>query len=567
MNREKVIIEKDVSVIMRDGITLKADIYRPETERKLPVLLMRTPYEKEDAQTMNYAHPSYYSSYGYVVIIQDTRGRWESEGEFYPLRYEQQDGYDTVEWAASLPYTNGKVGMYGFSYAGAVQLQAAIAAPPHLVTIIPAMTGSDSFQGRIYENGVFSLALNQSWLLFLGQERGKEDSSVEQDLIYKTIRIQEMYHTLPLQEAFSEHKYPWARFYQDWLDHPTRDEYWLEESVVENYGRIKIPILHIGGLFDAFINGTIENFQLLQQGTASKQQSLILTPWFHMPWSRYIGEWDFGEQANNRIDEWQLRWFHYWLKEDTSVSYKVPAIRYFVTGENTWEKSSKWPPFEVQKQRLYLHSEGRANSLSGDGKLLTTIPNEESTDIFVYNPRIPVPANGGHSAAVPELTPMGPKNQNWVEVRNDILLYTSEPLEQELKVTGEVYVHLYISTDVEDTDFTIKILDVFPDGRAFNISEGIMRVSYRESLTEPSPVKPNEIINLTIKAHTISHKFQKDHLIRLEVSSSMFPTYARHSNTFEVGKVITRSDFKIATQTVYHTFAYPSFIEWDVWTD
>lgn len=560
----EIIIERNVDVVMRDGTKLGADIYRPQTEKPLPVLLMRTPYEKEDAQSMNYAHPSYYARKGYIVIIQDTRGRWKSAGEFYPFRHEREDGYDTIEWAGSLPYSNGRVGMYGFSYAGAVQLQAAIARPPHLVTIIPAMTGSDLFQGFIYENGVFSLALIQSWLLFLGQ--GSGGSSQEQQLVNRMSRIQETYNRLPLSSAFPVADYPWAGFYQDWLSHPARDDYWKKFSIKDYYDRISIPILHVGGLFDAFVNGTIENYTSLNK-TSGTQQALLLTPWYHMPWSRYVGECDFGEQADNRIDEWQLEWFDYWLKRENDQpdqALRIPRVRYFVTGENKWKQAAAWPPADQRKQKWYLFSEEKANSISGDGKLLPSLEVRQPKDVFVYNPHIPVPANGGHSAAVPELTPMGPKNQLWMEVRNDVLIYSSDRLASDLQVAGDVRFCLHVSTDAEDTDFAVKILDVFPDGRAFNLSEGIARTSFRRSLADPVPVKPHEIVELQFRAHALSHVFKKGHSIRLEISSSMFPTYARHSNRFKRDKEEGGFDFVTAMQSVYHSKEHPSYLEWDV---
>jgi len=318
----RILIEKNVPVPMRDGVKLMADIYRPDSSERFPVLLMRTPYNKEDAQTMNYAHPSWYAQHGYVVIVQDTRGRWKSEGEFIPHQSEKEDGYDTVEWAAALPYAKPKVGMYGFSYVGSAQWQAALSKPPHLACIVPGMTGSDTYQGMVYRNGAFSLASMQSWILFVAQDTaqrlGRTDlvSRLGADLA----GIHRLYRELPLERLISAGLDDIAPYYREWLQHPTRDSYWRASSLKEQYDSIEVPALHIGGWYDMFLDGTINNFvEIRRKGAVRKareHQYLYIEPWYHMPWSRYVGELDFGPHAVNRIDELQLEWFARWLKDD-----------------------------------------------------------------------------------------------------------------------------------------------------------------------------------------------------------------------------------------------------------
>ncbi|ALS26590.1 X-Pro dipeptidyl-peptidase [Paenibacillus sp. 32O-W] len=561
-NLHSIRIDRGVPVPMRDGVKLYADIYRPDDDRAYPVLLLRTPYNKEDAQTMNYAHPSWYARRGYVVVVQDTRGRWSSEGEFRPYVHEAEDGYDTIEWAASLPYAVPKVGMYGFSYAAAVQWLAAVTRPPHLTCIAPAMIGSDSYQGKTYRNGALNLALQQSWILFVAQDTairlGRRDRVQELSALYGDVHS--FYKRLPLSEPPESVK-ELAPYYLEWLRHPDRDEYWSATSLKERYEEIAIPALHIGGWYDVFIDGTIENFtEIRKRGanrTAREHQYLFIEPWFHMPWSRYVGELDFGPEAANRVDELQLAWFGRWLKGEEPEAGPAP-VTYFRMGSNTWHQAGQWPPEGAEDTAYYLHSSSRANSINGDGTLSRLPPAEEEPDTFVYHPSIAVPALGGRSGAVPDLTPMGPRNQIPVEIRNDVLIYSSEPLERDLVVEGEVRVELYASTTAENTDFVAKLVDVYPDGRSYNIAEGIVRASYRNGLAAPEPVTPGEVIRYSISLGPTAAVFRQGHRIRLHICSSLFPTYDRNPNRVMNPGEATEADFATATQTVYHDRLYPS---------
>ncbi|WP_025848800.1 CocE/NonD family hydrolase [Paenibacillus ehimensis] len=562
---DKIITEKNVPVPMRDGVTLYADIYRPDSSERHPVLLMRTPYNKADAQTMNYAHPSWYAQHGYVVIVQDTRGRWESEGEFQPYRTETEDGYDTIEWAAGLPYAIPKIGMYGFSYAAAVQWLAAVGRPPHLTCIAPAMIGSDSYQGKTYRSGAFALASIQSWVLFVAQDtalrQGRTDWAAE--LAANLAGIHGVYRSLPLKRTVAIRE-ELAPYYREWLEHPVRGLYWTARSLRERYGAIEVPALHVGGWYDLFVDGTIENFNgVREQGAtalARDNQYLVVEPWYHMPWSRYVGELDFGPEAANRIDRLQLEWFARWLKEDASQWSGVAPVQYFVMGDNRWKQSQQWPPQPAAGTPFYWRSASRANSVSGDGALSAEPPEAEHPDTFVYHPSIPVPALGGRSGAVPELTPMGPKNQLPVEVRNDVLVYTSAALEEEVAIEGNVTAVLYAATTAEDTDFVVKLVDVHPDGRAYNIAEGIVRASFRHSLEHPQPVTPGEIVRYEIPLGPTAIVFKKRHAIRVDVTSSLFPTFDRNPNRFMPPGETTEADFATATQTVYHDRLHPSHV-------
>lgn len=562
---DEIRVERNVPVPMRDGTVLRADVYRPDSPNPYPVLLMRTPYNKEDAQTMNYAHPIWYARHGYVVIIQDTRGRGRSEGEFHPHRHEADDGYDTVEWAASLPGVLPSVGMYGFSYVGSVQWQAASARPPHLVCIAPGMTGSDVYQGMAYRNGAFAQACIQSWVLFVARDSALRQGKAElaQELAAALADIRRTYSHAPLSETPFIPK-DIAPYYEEWLHHSTRDGYWRELSIKEKYGSIAVPALHLAGWYDIFVDGTIENFRgIREQGAtdaARNHQYLIIEPWHHMPWSRYVGELDFGQEAENRIDRIQLEWFGRWLKADESKWRSVPAVQYFQMGENRWMESAEWPPEGSVATPLYLHSGSRANSINGDGSLNGERPGREEPDLYIYHPSIPVPAIGGRSGAVPELTPMGPKNQLPIEVRNDVLVYTSDVLKEELVLAGDIQAILYASTSAEDTDFAVKLTDVHPDGRSYNIAEGIIRCSRRFSLEYPEPVKPGEVMRLEIPLGATAYVFKRGHAVRVDVTSSMFPTFDRNPNRFMNSGEAGEQDFATAVQLVYHEERYPSHI-------
>ncbi|MCA1296364.1 CocE/NonD family hydrolase [Paenibacillus sp. alder61] len=560
--QDSIRTERGIPVPMRDGVRLYADVYRPNDDKSYPVLLLRTPYNREDAQTMNYAHPSWYARHGYVVVVQDARGRWSSEGAFHPYLHEAEDGYDTIEWAASLPYAIPKVGMYGFSYAGAMQWLAATSRPPHLACIAPAMIGSDSYQGKAYRNGALSLALQQSWMLFAAQDtalrRGRGDWAAELSALYGDVFS--FYKRLPLNDPPESVK-ELAPYYLEWLRHPSRDEYWHATSLKEKYESVEVPALHIGGWYDIFIDGTIENFTGIRKRGATENakahQYLYIEPWFHMPWSRYVGELDFGPEAANRVDQLQLRWFDRWLKGKEPL-HELAPVTYFRMGSNTWHEAEQWPPAEAQDTAYYLHSASRANSIHGDGTLTTSAPVEEYPDTYVYHPSIPVPALGGRSGAVPDLTPMGPRNQIPNEVRNDVLVYSTEPLQEELVLSGEVTVELYASTSAEDTDFVAKLVDAYPDGRSYNIAEGIVRASYRHGLSAPEAVVPGEVHRYEISLGPTAAVFHPGHRIRLHVTSSLFPTFDRNPNRVMNPGEATEADFVTATQMIYHDELRPS---------
>lgn len=561
---DRVSMLTDVAVPMRDGVTLYADVYVPEGDGPYPVLLMRTPYGRAQAHPKVYVHPTWYARRGYIVVVQDVRGRWTSEGEWYPLIHEAADGYDSVEWAAKLPKSNGRVGMYGFSYEGATQLLAAVAAPPHLAAIVPAMTASEYYDGWTYRGGALSQAFVETWAIFLAQNVARRQGlkRVEADLVAALGSMDHHFGELPLKEFSLLRREGLAPWFFDWLEHPSRDEYWEQLSIEVGHPKVRVPALHVAGWYDIFLDGSIRNFAGLRANAAEARardgQRLFISPWYHMPWAPIVSGWDFGGEARSRVHEWQLRWFDYWLKGiDNGVPDEAP-VRIFVMGENRWREEWEWPPSRARITEFYLRSGGAANSMSGDGELSREGPGEEDPDIFVYDPSNPVPSLGGRSCCKYQVTPMGPADQWHAEVRNDVLVYTTPPLQRDLEVTGRVSAVLFAATTARDTDWTVKLVDVDPGGRAINIADGILRARYRDSLSEPALLEPGRVYEYRIDLGSTSNLFRSGHRIRVEVCSSNFPCYDRNLNT--AGRLGEEwlSDSVPATQAVFHDAARPS---------
>lgn len=559
-------VERDVPAKMRDGTILYADIYYPEGQGAFPAILMRLPYDKTHGQDYVYAHPTWFARQGYLVVVQDTRGRWQSGGEFYPFKYEMTDGYDTVEWVAGLPACNGKVGMYGFSYVGATQLLAAVMRPPHLTCICPAMTGSQYYEGWAYNGGAFALAFNLSWAveLAIGEAHHRRLPDLERELWSAFMNMQDWYGYLPLSDIPLLKRDHIAPYFFDWLDHPAYDDYWKQWSIDLRYDQITVPGLFIAGWYDVFRDGTLKNFTEIRKSRADEDAKrnyrLLVGPWYHVPWARLTGQIDFGEEARNFVSEIHLRWFDYWLKGvDNSIMDESP-VRIFVMGDNVWRNEDEWPPKQIRYMDYYLHSQNRANSLEGDGSLDLMAPSDEPPDIFVYNPRFPVPSAGGHSCCFPNIAPMGPFDQRQLELQNQVLVYTTKPLQEDVCVAGPVTASLWATSSAVDTDFSVKLVDVYPDGRAINLTEGIVRARFRDSLEKASFLTPGQVYQFTLQVGNICNVFKAGHRIRAEVSSSNFPHWDRNTNSGNTPGRDSYSDMVVATQVVFHDAQRPSHV-------
>jgi uncharacterized protein len=549
-----VLFEPNVAMRTRDGLRLSADIYRPNAPGQFPLLLMRLPYGRDVASTPVYAHPTWYARQGYVVVIQDVRGRGDSEGSFYPGRTEAEDGYDAVEWAAALPFSDGNVGMYGFSYQGLVQLLAAAQQPPHLKAIVPAMTGSGMYDGWAYHGGCFALAFNLSWALQLATQEAwrLHDDRAATELVEAAADIQKMFARLPIG---NQPVLELAPYYQDWVVHETDDAYWQPYSVRRLWADITVPALHIGGWFDIFNDQPARNFEGMRQSAAIEK--LVVGPWAHIPWSRFTAALDFGADASgDAINGLQVRWFDRWLKHIDNGIDRAEPISLFATGVDRWcQRRTLENP---DRTTLYLSSRGRANSVAGDGRLVSTQPSTEPADLYVYEPLVPTWV-AGPQPFLPVLA-LGPHDQRPVEKFNNVVVYTAEPQEQELEVCGRPMLHLWISSTAPDTDFIAKLVDVHPDGFAQLLCLAPLRARFRYSLTEPRLLDPGIPCQLEMVFPLMCHSFRPGHAIRLEIASSCFPLLDRNPNTGVSAWKAGPTEFRTATQTVLHDAEHPSRI-------
>jgi putative CocE/NonD family hydrolase len=545
---------------MRDGVVLMADVYRPADGGPYPVILIRIPYDKSQAETLNYSHPAWYASKGYIVVSQDTRGRYRSEGEWYPFEHETEDGYDAIEWAASLPNSTGKVGMYGASYGGATQLLPARLQPPALAAICPAVTASQYYEGWTYNQGAFSLAFVASWATQLGINSAQRRGDAAAMTTYATAFREAMdWHSfLPLNE-YPPLKGEDTGYFFDWIAHSTYDDYWKKWSIDEDYERIDVPALHIAGWYDVFLNGSVKNFVSLRTSAQSNEardaQRLIIGPWFHVPWRPLIAE--SGEPATpSMVDDWQLSWFNQHLK-GAGPALDSPVTAY-VLGEAKWRSFETWPPINSAPVPWHLHSDGRANSKYGDGTLAVQQPGEEPPDIFTYDPSGPAPSLGGHSCCFESVAPIGPADQQRREELNTVLVYTSAPLEDDLLLIGEVVFLVYAATSSVDTDWSARFCHVDQAGLSTNIQEGIVRARFRDSLANPTLLEPNKVYEYQIVMGPVGIKIPKGFRLRLQVSSSDFPQWDRNMNTGDALGVESILDAIVATQVVLHDAHHPS---------
>jgi uncharacterized protein len=565
----EIIVEKDVEVAMRDGVALKTDVYRQAGEQGLPTLVQRLPYDKELPPLTNYVLDVMRAAkQGYAVVCQDTRGRWASGGEFHPFFDEAADGADTLAWVASQPWSSGALGMVGGSYFGATQWLAASQQPESLKAIAPHVTGADYYEGWAYQGGAFQLGFNLCWCLFsLGlaevvrrmvagaatpDEFGAFVASVDAN--------PELYWRLPLTDQPAMREY--APYYLEWLAHPTYDDYWRAIAPKERYEQVTVPSLNIGGWYDLFLGGTLANYRGMKArggSDAAQRPRLIVGPWAHGNQTGAFAERLFGTMAADvafDLTGAQLRFFDEHL-QDTGENPDAP-VRLFVMGANEWRDADDWPLPNTRYERFYLHSGGGANSAAGDGALSTEQPFSEPEDAYLYDPRHPVPTTGG-ATFLPGLlvtANAGPRDQRAVEARHDVLCYTSAPLERPLEVIGPVELVLHASSSAPDTDFTGKLVDVHPDGRAEILTDGILRARYRESTSDPKPLEPGRVYELRIDLLATATGFAAGHRIRLEVSSSNFPRFDRNTNTG--GTIAEETAVLQAVNRVYHDRERPS---------
>ncbi len=548
----RVTVEQGMRVKMRDGVSLVADVYHPKAPGKFPVLLERTPYNRRDAAT-----GTILASHGYVVVLQDTRGRYDSEGEFYPFRYESLDGYDTVEWAAGLEYSNGKVGMFGGSYVGATQMLASISHPPHLEAIFPYVTASEYYEGWTYQSGVFMQWFASSWTTGLVEDtlRRKAGSLSRPREWVEQLPV-DNYRLLALPDVVTL-----APYFRDWVEHERQDEYWRAWKVSDRFGDTAVKALHAGGWHDLFLKGSIQNYLGMSKSAATTEaragQRLLLGPWAHAVTSAEgkIGDVTFGKAAVLDMNGTILKWFDYALKGIQNEYAGGAPVRIFVMGDNVWRSEQEFPLARTRPKKYFLQSGGAANSVSGDGSLSTELSMGLKPDTFEYDPRNPVPTLGGRLCCGSGIAP-GPFDQRPNEGRRDVLVFSTPPLEQDLEVTGYVRLELYAASSAVDTDFTALLADVDPSGYARFLTDGVVRARYRDSTEKAEPIDPGRIYKYDIDLWATSNVFKAGHRIRLYVSSSNFPRFNRNLNTGEINLGSTRT--LNARQTVYHDTQHSS---------
>jgi uncharacterized protein len=551
----EIIVESDVAVPMRDGSVLRADVYRP-ADGPAPTLLERTPYSKDQlVGTIFVLNPMRAAKAGYSVVVQDVRGRFKSEGDFYPFVNESLDGYDTIEWAAAQPWSTGKVGMFGSSYMAAAQWQAAKASPPHLTTITPFQASADFRDGRSYRGGAFELGSLLSIALYaLGSGQLARIPPAERRPLWDELRsalddITTTSRKATNGELVGTRIAEAIPYFFDWMENDQPGPYWDRIDVTRHYGDIDLPVLHVSCWFDQFLVGTIRNFVGMRDRGASQHardnQHLFIGPWGHyaprtaLLGTARIGDLDLGVSAVSDLDALLLNWFDRWMKDQPVVGREIAPVRMFVTGSNTWHNLEEWPP-RADVLELFLRSDGAANTSAGDGRLDGAPPTtDEPPDQFAYDPANPVPTCGGAHLVLESSFPQGAVDQRDIERRDDVLVYTSEVLAEPLEVRGSVSAHLTVQSTAPSTDFDVTVSDVYPDGRSLKICDGVLRTNLDQGATA-----------IVVELGVIGHRFLVGQRIRLRLASSNFPRYDLNPNT---GHRPGRGDAVPANQTVCHS--------------
>ena len=548
-------LERGVECRLSDGITLVSDHYYPAGEGPWPTLLMRQPYGRDIASTVVYAHPVWYALHGYHVAIQDVRGRGGSLGNFYPFRHEGRDGAETVAWLCTHPASNGRIGMYGFSYQGATQLLAAAEQPKGLLCIAPHMTAVDLYHGWFYHHGALRLNSTLGWGIQMLREdarrRGLHEASDRLEAAWADMRAQVALVPYGAHPAITDPSLP--NYVRDWISHREPDDYWTAQGISTRLDRIQIPALHIAGWFDTYLEGSIAGYFALCHGAGSEfartNQYLVAGPWVHIPWGDRVGDANLGEAANLATDMILLRWFNHWLK-DAGEFNDEPRIRYFVLGPNEWRSAEEWPADAAYP--LYLHSAGNANSRKGDGGLTEDAPKtDEPRDVFVYDPDVPVVSPGGPQ----ELS--GPFDQAALELGNNLLVYTSDPVMSETEIIGRPRIRLYAATSAAHADFTAKIVRVNRAGRAEFLCIGIARSSW---LFADTGYSADEVHAWEFALEPAAFVLATGERLRLEVTSSAFPLYDRNPSTDAPPQLADNWNWGRSTQQVLHSASCPSVL-------
>lgn len=566
-------IDRDVSVPMSDGVALSADIYRPADE-PCPAVVLRTPYNKNELSLhASMLHPFDALDRGFAVVVQDCRGRFASEGTWEPFVDEADDGYDTVEWVADQPWCNGRVGITGASYLGVTTWQAVVADPPHLEAALPMITAGNLHDGWTYTGGAFELGFNLRWttvslagraLRFLEAPETELDA-LRREYVDLFDSLEERMANLPhcdiplLTEDL-------ASFYDTWTDHPSYDDYWEQLDATEQVESISVPVLEVAGWYDKFSRGHHDMADAIHEWaprSIRENHHVVIGPWEHISLFKHTptvtGDRDFGFESAmpTVVDGLALPWFAHHLQDEDNEMADQSRVRYFTMGANEWRESDEWPVAD-DTVTFFLDSDGGANTRTGDGRLRRSQPSSGAAmDTYEYDPLDPVPSRGGNTLMQPVGYP-GVTDQASVEMRDDVLVYTTPRLMEPLSVVGQPEVALFVASSAPDTDFTAKLVDVEPDGYCANVAEGIQRARYRNTPSDPEFMSPGETYELSVKLGPTAHRFQRGHRVRLEVSSSNFPRFDRNPNQAVPVSEAGRQVVQTAVNQVFHDGTRPS---------
>ena len=534
------IAAQTIAVPMRDGVSLATDVYRDAAAPPAPVILVRTPYDRTKQRPL----AERFAQAGYVAVFQDCRGTHGSEGVLAPYNNEGQDGYDTIEWITRQPWCSGRVGMAGGSYVGAVQWQAAVERPPGLAAIAPQATWS-SFHRNLYLGGAVRLALIAGWI---ASNTPRPDGLQPADMNEALLRLP----LADMDEAIGW-PMPWLDAY---LTHPEPNGFWTRLDLTPHLPALDVPALHVVGMYDYFSRESVDTFVLMQTAARDpetrRQQRLILGPWDHGTIGRTkVGEVEFGPAAAIDLFAAQLDWYDRHLKRDPAALAKpFPPVTYFSMGDNAWHDAETWPPAGTAPIEFFLRSYGRANTRSGTGRLDRAPAQEpEPADVFRADPADPVPACPITPTRPLKAAAWGPVDQGPLADRADVLVYASSPLSAPLRFAGRVEARLHVSTDTPDADWAVKLVDVHPDGTAYNLATGILRGRFRRSLEKPELMKPGEVVEVTVDLGPCAATILPGHRLRVDIGGAIFPLYDRNPNT---GLGPFDGTTAIATEQVHH---------------
>jgi putative CocE/NonD family hydrolase len=565
------VYERNVPMTTRDGVTLRANVWRP-AEGTAPTLLVRHPYDKESGPSAGGPTASVPSVLafvhaGYAVVVQDVRGTFESDGDFTPKVNEISDGEDVMTWLTGQDWFDGTVGAYGASYFGMTQLALALGDNPGLTAIAPTQTSANWYTGLWYsQGGALCLSLMTMWngTMFARAEQRALQRGVSDDAsTLKRIGGAMMADLLALNDATPVASRPVlgeGRWLDDWLAHPDFDDYWKAQDWSTRLGEVTVPVLETGGWYDLKVHEQVADFVRIRTGAGSEQareqSRLVIGPWDHINLTGQYPDRYFGPLATEDLAPRHIAFFDHHLKGAPPAA-PAPRVRIFVMGIDQWREETDWPLPDTRYTDLHLTSDGSANTRDGDGTLQWEAPTAEGSDGFHYDPRDPLPTAGG--ALLPPLPGLiGPVDQKVVDGRSDVLCYVGPVLTEPVEVTGFVELTVFVSASTVDTDITAKLVDVFPDGRAINLCDGILRLRYRDSLSEPTLMTPGEVYEVTVKMSVTSNVFLPGHRIRLDVSGSNFPHYDRNSNTGGVISSEALDDMVAVDTTIHHGGARPS---------